>query len=79
MEIIFEKIRAGISTVSIEYSKIAAFGPVPFMLRFGDVHNYRNSILIKLFDETMKCIDCIALNIPIRLKHKTGRFNFIED
>ena len=50
VHIVFEKIAAGTASVSIKDAEIAAFGPSAFVIRFGDVHDDWDSILVIVFD-----------------------------
>ena len=78
MKIILQIVRAAISTMSIKHPKITTFRPMPLMLGFGNVHDYRNSIFIIFFDKTMKGVDWISYNSGIRLIDKGSRLEWIK-
>lgn len=62
MHVIFEKIAAGTASVSVKYSKIAAFGPSAFEVGFGDVHDDGDTIFVVVFDEAVEGIDRVAFD-----------------
>lgn len=76
MHVILQEIRAGISTVSIKNSKIAAFWPSTLVVWLGDVHYYGHSVLIVIFDHAMEGIDCIPLDYSITFLYEFDRFDF---
>lgn len=67
MHIILEKIGAGIATMTIKNPEVTTFGPSAFVIGLGNIHYYRNSIFIVIFDHPMERIDCVALYDPIAL------------
>ena len=72
VHIIFQEIGAGITSVTIEYSKVAAFRPPPLEVRFCYVHDDGHSVLIVFFDHSMECVYWISFDDSIALLHKLG-------
>ena len=76
MHVIFEKVTAGTSSVSVEYSKVAAFRPTTFIVGFGDIHDDWDTIFIIVFDKTVKGIDWVTFDEAIAFFDEIGVLDF---
>lgn len=74
MHVFLQKIRAFISSMSIEHSKIAASGPSSLKVRFGDIHNDGDTIFVIVFNESMKSVDTVSFDGAIGSLYKLNWF-----
>lgn len=51
--------------MSVENAEVAAFGPTPLVVGFGNIHDDGHSVLIVIFYQPMKSVDCIAFESAI--------------
>ena len=65
MHLIFQKIRTGISSMTVKYPKITAFWPFSFIVWFGNIHYDRDSVLVVILGHPMKSINRITFDQPI--------------
>ena len=76
VHILFQKVRALVSSMTVEDSKITATGPSTLEVRLSNIHNDGYTIFIIIFDKSMKCINCISFYGPIRALYKLDGFYF---
>ncbi len=76
VHVIFEKIAAGTSAMTVKDSKITAFGPASFVVGFGNVHDDGDAIFVVIFDQAVKGVDGVALDEAVAFLDEIGVLYF---
>ena len=76
MHVIFKKIRARITTMSIKNGKVATFGPFSFIIRLGYIHDNGYSVFIIVFDHSVVSINRITFDKAISFFDEIDVINF---
>ena len=62
--------------MAIKDSKIAAFGPAAFVVRFSNVHDDGDTIFVVVFDEAVKGVDGVAFDEAVAFFDEIGVLYF---
>lgn len=76
VHIVFKEVWTCTASMSIKNSKVTAFWPSSFIVWFCYVHNDWYSILIIIFDQSMKSINSIPFDKAISFLNEVDIINF---
>lgn len=75
MHVLFQKIWAFVTTVSVKDSKIAASWPSSFEVRLSDVHDDGHTIFVIILNESVEGIDSVTFDCSIAAFDKFDRLD----